>query len=465
MKRFRNFIKELTLTQQLVTIILFSIGFFLTFMIFYLDNSIDIFVRTQMYERISSTQNIMIYNYTRDPDSQILSLSRDSMISHALYDTQVHRIFVSENFSLKDDASLQTIVEKASTQKTDSANYSMNVGDVEYLYSITKVNEHSLLISVISNIYREEFKKALLNQVINIMVIVTTMIFILLFAWVAYLINSLGQLTSYTRKVKKGEAAVLDVSRKDEIGTLAASLVEMNEELQKQQQIKEELIQNISHDLKTPIATIKSYAESIKDGIYPYDSLEKSVDVIIEHSERLENKVQSLLLLNRVGYLVTNESTGSSNLKEVIDKTLLSLKVLRPELQIRTNLTDAVYYGDEEPWRVVIENLMDNALRYAKSEIIITLTDEYVSVENDGPFLSNDRIEKLFKPYEKGTDGKFGLGLSIVYKVVTAYNCEIYAYNSHNGVVFKISKKYQDLKENQPKSTGKKQNSRRHFKK
>ena len=66
---------------------------------------------------------------------------------------------------------------------------------------------------------------------------------------------------------------------------------------------------NVSHDLKTPIATIKSYGESIKDGVYPYDTLEKSVDVIIRNAERLEKKVYSLLYLNRVEYLVS-QNTG-----------------------------------------------------------------------------------------------------------------------------------------------------------
>ena len=73
----------------------------------------------------------------------------------------------------------------------------------------------------------------------------------------------------------------LIITRSDEIGEIAESLTSMNEELKKQQRIREEMIQNISHDLKTPIATIKSYSESIKDAIYPYDTLEKSVDVII----------------------------------------------------------------------------------------------------------------------------------------------------------------------------------------
>ena len=62
----------------------------------------------------------------------------------------------------------------------------------------------------------------------------------------------------------------------------------MREELLKQEKTKEEMIHNISHDLKTPIATIKSYGESIKDGIYPYETLEKSVDVIIDNADRLE---------------------------------------------------------------------------------------------------------------------------------------------------------------------------------
>ena len=54
----------------------------------------------------------------------------------------------------------------------------------------------------------------------------------------------------------------------------ADALVTMKDELTRQEKAKEEMIHNISHDLKTPIATIKSYSESIKDGIYPYGTLE-----------------------------------------------------------------------------------------------------------------------------------------------------------------------------------------------
>lgn len=102
----------------------------------------------------------------------------------------------------------------------------------------------------------------------------------------------------------------------------------MKEELDKQEKIKEEMIQNISHDLKTPIATIKSYGESIKDGIYPYETLEKSVDVIIEHADRLEKKVYSLIMLNKLGYLTDDGMAGDTlDMSAVINKAILSLKV------------------------------------------------------------------------------------------------------------------------------------------
>ena len=213
------------------------------------------------------------------------------------------------------------------------------------------------------------------------------------------------------------------------------------------------MIQNISHDLKTPIATIKSYGESIKDGIYPYETLEKSVDVIIEHANRLENKVQSLIILNKMGYLADSIDEGDNLLmNDVVDKVLLSLKVIRPEIEFVTELDEDVYFhGEEEPWRIVIENLVDNAIRYAKSYVKVVLKDKEIQVENDGSKIDFDRIDSIFRPYEKGDDGKFGLGLSIVYKVVNTYGYKVRAENLSDGVRFRIWKENTKKKKNSKK--------------
>ena len=250
----------------------------------------------------------------------------------------------------------------------------------------------------------------------------------------------MDQIISYINKIKAGEKATLNVNRYDEIGEVAEALVSMNQELSEQQHIRDEMIQNISHDLKTPIATIKSYSESIKDGIYPYDTLEKSVDVIIENADRLEKKVYSLITYNKMGYLVdNNEGILNLEMAPLIQKAILAASVIRNDVKIVTELDEKVlFHGDEEPWRVVIENLLDNALRYAKHKIVITLENNLLEVYNDGENIESDRLDKLFKPYEKGNKGKFGLGLSIVKKVVETYGYNITGENLNDGVVFRI---------------------------
>ena len=262
----------------------------------------------------------------------------------------------------------------------------------------------------------------------------------LIILWVSSLIRPLDLIRDYINKIKNNEKAELNLNRYDEIGEVAEALVSMNEELSEQQHIRDEMIQNISHDLKTPIATIKSYSESIKDGIYPYDTLEKSVDVIIENADRLEKKVYSLITYNKMGYLVdNNDNILNLEMAPIIQKAILAAEVIRNDIEIITDLDENVaFHGDEEPWRVVIENLIDNALRYAKSKIIISLKDNLLEVYNDGENIEQERLDKLFKPYEKGNKGKFGLGLSIVKKVTETYGYSVTGENMNDGVIFRV---------------------------
>ena len=122
----------------------------------------------------------------------------------------------------------------------------------------------------------------------------------------------------------------------------------------------------------------------------------------------------------------------------LIQKAILAAEVIRNDIEIITDLDENVaFHGDEEPWRVVIENLIDNALRYAKNKIVITLKDNLLEVYNDGENIEQERLDKLFKPYEKGNKGKFGLGLSIVKKVTETYGYSVTGENMNDGVIFR----------------------------
>lgn len=310
-----------------------------------------------------------------------------------------------------------------------------------FLYTLTRMEDGNHMVSVMADDYRMEFRNSLTNGLVWMNILFVTGLFVIMLLWVTTLIFPLSQIKAYITRLKNDdEKAVLNVDRRDEIGEVANALSEMAERLAQENREKQEMIQNISHDLKTPIATIKSYGESIKDGIYPYDTLEKSVDVIIEHADRLEKKVKSLIVLNKMGYLLDDCPPGETlSMNKVIDKAILSLKVVRPEVRFIVESDEEVFFhGDEEPWRITVENLIDNALRYAKSYIKITLKPEELCVINDGALIPDDFRKKLFSPYEKGSGGQFGLGLSIVYRVVTTYGYRVEAENLTEGVCFRV---------------------------
>lgn len=446
MKRARLWLRELSLTQQLLMIIFVFLSIFSLFIFTFLSPSLDSFSETEMFRLLHNSQEGILDSYTGEFD-ELSVTSTSQLISHGIYSTDGKFYPMPDTIfeeKLVEDIRIKAALEKSGTQDYRCVVPSANASDenVTYLYSMTLLKDGNYLVSVINNTYRTQFRTSLVNAVVYMNVMIVSILFVFLMIWVSTLIVPLNQIKVYINKIKNDEPATLNVKRQDAIGEVATALVDMTSELQKQQREKEEMVQNISHDLKTPIATIKSYGEAIKDGIYPYDTLEKSVDVIIEHADRLEKKVQSLILLNKVGYLQDEESKGARvDMNKVIDQVLLSLKMVRPEISLEKKAEKNVFcQGTEDSWRIVIENLMDNGLRYAQTHILVTLKQNELCVINDGKTIADHDLERIFRPYEKGTDGKFGLGLSIVHKVCVSYGYHVDAENLQDGVCFRIWK-------------------------
>lgn len=452
MKKIANYFKRLSLTQQIILIILSFVIFFFAFFFLFLSGNIDRTISVQMYDLMESRQESIVTILKSDSSPQdktdYFKIAVDKYQINCLIDGDSIQMLGKPHQKSFDADLKRAMIEKAALVRK---NGKVEQGTIRkrtnsYYYRLCQVrtkNGNYVLASFMDDSYSEILRSSLVDSTFDLTIFAYFIMLLIMMIWVYSIIHPLNQIKLYIEQVKMGKEVELHVNRKDEIGEVADALVTMKEDLTKQEKAKEEMIHNISHDLKTPIATIKSYAESIKDGIYPYGTMEKSVDVIIENAQRLEDKVHNLLYLNRVEYLVTSDAEGVlTNMKDVVEEVLLNSAVIRKDIEIQTDIEEVFFDGLLESWRVTIENIMENAFRYAKSYIKIEVHENDLKISNDGPKMDEDRIETLFHPYEKGEGGRFGLGLSIVDKVVKANHYRVRGFNTEDGVCFEI---YRDV--------------------
>ncbi len=224
------------------------------------------------------------------------------------------------------------------------------------------------------------------------------------------------------------------LSGADEITELGEKVEQMRLEIERNEKTKQEMFQNLSHDFKTPISVIKSYAEAIEDGITGIED----AHVIIEQSAKLEQKVLRLLEYNKLEYIDLSIPLEKVKMRDVVKEALEDYKILLSKFKLTIKLDDSVFDGFKENYITVVSNILDNAARYAKTMIAITLKSGKLSIYNDGMPIDEKYIENLFKPYEKGTKGQFGLGMSIVQKTVNRFGYRLIVSNLENGVLFTI---------------------------
>jgi hypothetical protein len=225
----------------------------------------------------------------------------------------------------------------------------------------------------------------------------------------------------------------------DELKKLNHSLENMRESFMKNEEYKNELYQNISHDFKTPLSIIKSYTEAREDNMCTYEEYMK---VIKEQSIDLERRVRSLLYLNKLDYLSNyNREIKEVDISKLVKEEIKKFKYLNREISIKYSTDNSKIYGNYELLEGVFDNILTNSYRYANKIISITIKNGKITIYNDGEHIKEDIIDYMFTPFRKGIKGDFGLGLSIVKKSLKLINYNIYAVNEKVGVSFIISKK------------------------
>jgi len=211
----------------------------------------------------------------------------------------------------------------------------------------------------------------------------------------------------------------------------------MANELANLEEYQKKFIANISHDFRSPLTSIKGYAEAIKDGTIPYEMQDKYLEIILFETERLTKLTSNLLTLNNIKYNGTLLNIVSFDMNHIIKKTAASFEGICTKKKITIELLfeaeQANVCGDEDKMQQVLYNLIDNAIKFSPNNTIIHIKTEerndklYTSVKDHGIGIPAESLNHIWERFYKsdasrGKDKKgTGLGLSIVKEIITAH--------------------------------------------
>ncbi|MGL5634217.1 MAG: sensor histidine kinase [Sarcina sp.] len=304
--------------------------------------------------------------------------------------------------------------------------------------------------------------KLALKQIYSIIwffVILTLIILSIVIYAVAerFIINPIEEVNKVSRQIAKGNASErVKINSNDELGELADNFNSMAEAIEKVEMNRREFISNVSHELRSPMTSIKGFIAGILDGIIPPDKEHFYLKKVSEEIERLTRLISDLLDISamQAGKLTFNFAKVDIN--ELLKTAVINLepKVTDKNLSVEIDLNsdDTLVYADRDKLMQVATNLTDNAIKYCVEggNIKITTASKedkiLVSIYNDSPQLTDEQLKQVWERFykaDKSRTNKYstGLGLSIVWNIVTNHNQEVWCKNSDdgNGVIFEFT--------------------------
>ncbi len=230
----------------------------------------------------------------------------------------------------------------------------------------------------------------------------------------------------------------INMKQRDEFGDLANSLSYMAGEINNLDDYQKKFVANISHDFRSPLTSIKGYAEALQDGTIPYEMKDKYLGIILFETDRLNKLTTSLLALNSFDNKGTLLDIVSFDINNIIKKIAESFEGTCTQKKVTLNLmfSSKETFVDADMGKIqqVLYNLLDNAIKFShhNSSIKVSSVEKgdkvFVSVKDHGIGIPKDSIKKIWERFYKtdtsrGKDKKgTGLGLSIAKEIMAAHN-------------------------------------------
>lgn len=269
-----------------------------------------------------------------------------------------------------------------------------------------------------------------------VMLLSVLIAYVILYIQIRRISNPLKEISEAAKTIAGGEFQKrLKINTQDEIEELGASFNHMAESLEKIEENRRNLVANISHDLRSPMTSIRGFVEGILDGTIPEEKHEHYLKVVLEESRRLIKITNDLLELSNMQQGKTEIRKSTFELNEVIRRELISFEKRISEKQLDVSLVI-----HEEKTHVVsdpvlleraLANLLDNAVKFTPQggQLSIRTWEENDRVQlemmNTGTAIDSEELKRIWERFHKGDSSRgeyrtgFGLGLAIVKEIIS----------------------------------------------
>lgn len=250
------------------------------------------------------------------------------------------------------------------------------------------------------------------------------------------LTKPLRKLNEQAKLIAKGNFPnEIEIESRDEIGELTESVNKMSKSLENNSEIQKRFFQNASHELKTPLMSIQGYTEGMIDGIFERN--DENLEIINSEVKRLSNIVNNISYLTKLDTLNDDLNLRNIDIYDIVVNSTKKIKGLTNNSDIEIKIDNLIHLEisvDENQFTQALINILSNAFRYCKNEIVIDTieTNEHIeiSIIDDGNGIKEDDIDHIFERFYKGPNGHTGLGLSIAQSIIEKHRGRIIVENT-----------------------------------
>ncbi|TYA12381.1 HAMP domain-containing protein [Paenibacillus faecis] len=277
-----------------------------------------------------------------------------------------------------------------------------------------------------------------------------------------FLILPLRKMTEATKRMARGDFSTnLKVRRKDELGVLVKNFDEMRQQLQQMEQMRQDFVSNVSHEIQSPLTSIRGFAKALKDETLDAKDRDRYLDIIIAESERMSRMGDNLLNLASLESEHHPFHPEAFRLDEQIRQIVVGFEPQwsAKSIDIDLHLPAVVIKGDRDGLNQVWTNLLGNSLKFTPEGgcISILLRREVhkvvVTIKDSGIGISEEDLPHIFERFYKAdrsrnrTQGGNGLGLAIVKKMIDLHRGRIHVQSRPGqGTTFAVTLPYYGLK-------------------